>query len=112
MLKTLLNLFSILALVCAGLVLALCANQCFMYAPSDEQDEEYSIVEIFRGLRIIDKESEQERVSPLVSQAEELVLIINPPKPPEVKKSEPARPREVQPQRVALAPRPSGIHYR
>ena len=36
MLKTLLNLFSILSLVCAGLVLMLCANQWLEYAHSKD----------------------------------------------------------------------------
>ena len=95
MLKAILNLFSILSLVCAGFVLALCANQWFMYAQNNIKDEGSSIIEIFRDSGNVTKESDQEKVSPLVSQAEEFFLIIDPPKPPEVKKPEPVRPREV-----------------
>ncbi len=105
MLKTLLNLFSILSLVCAGLVLTLCANQWFMYAQNNIQDEGPSIVEIFKNIEDVSKENDQDKVSPLVSQAGEYALIINPPKPPEVKKVEP-KPRITQPP-VAYAPRPS-----
>ena len=106
MLKILLNLFSILSLVCAGLVLVLCANQWSMYAQSNIQAEGPSIVELFKSLDKFPKENEQERVSPLVSQASEYALIINPPKPPEVKKEEPLQPRITQPP-VAYAPKPS-----
>ena len=107
MLKYLLNLFSIVALICAGLLLTLCANQWFMYAQNNEQVEEPSIVEIFKGIGNISKENEQEKESPLVSQAGEYALIINPPKPPQVvKKVEPSQPR-ITPPPVALAPRPS-----
>ena len=97
MLKTLLNLFSILSLVCAGLVLTLCANQWFVYAHNNIQVEGPSIVEIFKSIGNIPKENEQERVSPLVSQAGEFALIINPPKPPEVKVEEKPQPKITTP---------------
>ena len=106
MLKLLLNLFSIISLVCAGFVLTLCANQWFMYAQNNEQDEEPTIVEIFKGLGNILKESEQEKIFPLVSQAGEFALIIDPPKPPEAKVDEKPQPR-ITPSPVALAPKPS-----
>ena len=103
MLKTLLNLLSILSLVCAGLILTLCTNQWFMYAQNNEQDEEPTIVEIFKGLGNILKENEQEKISPLVSQAVEYALIINPPKPPDVKKVEP-QPKVKTPPAFAIKP--------
>ena len=109
MLKVLLNLFSILSLICAGLILSLCANQWFKYASHNEQNEGPSIVEIFKNLGNIPKESDQEKISPLVSQAGEFALIIDPPKPPApivVKKVEEQEPK-VTPPPVVLAPRPS-----
>jgi hypothetical protein len=84
----------------------LCANQWFMYAQNNEQDEEPTIVEIFKSIGDIQIENEQEKESPLVSQAGEYALIINPPKPPNVKKPEPLQPRITQPP-VAYAPKPS-----
>ena len=55
---------------------------------------------------VIPKENEQERVSPLVSQAGDYALIIDPPKPLEiVKKVEPQT--KVTPSPPANAPRPS-----
>ncbi len=85
--------------------MTLCANQWFMYAHNDIQDAESSIVEIFKSLANIPKENEQEKEFPLVSQAGEFALIINPPKPPDVKKPEPPQPKVTPP--VASAPRPS-----
>ena len=105
MLKTLLNLFSILSLVCAGLFLTLCANQWLEYAHNDIQDESPSIVEIFKSSGNILKESEQNKVSPLVSQAGEFALVINPPKPPVVKIEEKPQPEVTPP--VFRAPKPS-----
>ncbi len=99
-------MFSLLSLVCAGLILVLCANQWFMFAPNDLQNEGPSIVEIFKSIGNIQKESEQEKTSPLVSQAGEYALIINPPKPPQAKVEEKPQPRITQPP-VAYAPRPS-----
>ena len=93
-------------MVCTGLVLMLCANQWFMYAPRNEQEEGLSIVEIFKNIGDVSKESEQEKISPLVSQAGEYALIINPPKPPELKKEGSPQPKITQPP-VAYAPKPS-----
>lgn len=105
MLKALLNLFSILSLVCAGLVLALCVNQWLESAHNDIQNEGPSIVEIFQISGNNSKESNQERVSPFVSQAGEFALVINPPKPPVVKVEEQPEPKVTPP--VFRAPRPS-----
>ena len=105
MLKILLNVFSILSLVCAGLVLVLCANHWLDYARNDLPNEEPSIVEIFHSSGNIPKENEQERLSPLVSQAGEYALIIDPPKPPEVVKNVEPQPKMTP--SPALAPRPS-----
>jgi len=99
-------MFSILSLVCAGLVLTLCANQWFMYAHNDIQDEKPSIVEIFHSIGNIPNESDQERVSPPVSQAIEFALIIDPPPPPEEKKVEEPKPIIAQSPRTS-APKPS-----
>ena len=80
-----------------------------MYAHDEEQDEEPSIIELFQRIGNIPKENNQEKVSPLVSQAGEFVLIIDPPKPPApivVKKVEEKEPK-VTPPPVVLAPRPS-----
>ena len=74
-----------------------------MYAQNNEQIEGISIVEIFKSIGNIPKEIEQEKISPLVSQAGEYALIINPPKPPEEKRIEP-QPRITQPP-VAFAPK-------
>ncbi|MBN2589592.1 MAG: hypothetical protein JXA96_07010 [Sedimentisphaerales bacterium] len=100
-------MFSITSLVCAGLMLMLCANQWLEYAHNNDiQDDSPSIVEIFQNSGNIVIENEQEKVSPLVSQAGEFTLIIDPPKPPEVvKKEEPLQPKITQP--VTFAPRPS-----
>ena len=92
-------------MVCAGLVFVLCADQWFMYAPNDLQNEGPSIIEIFKSLGKFPKEKEQGKTSPLVSQAGEYALIINPPKPQEVKKVEQSQPKVTPP--VAFAPRPS-----
>lgn len=105
MLKTLLNLFSIVALVCAVLVLALCANQWLEFVHNDIQLEGPSIVEIFKSLGNISNNNNQERVSPLVSQAGDFALIIDPPKPPEVARVEQPEPKITPP--VFRSPRPS-----
>ena len=105
MLKTLLNLFSILSLVCAGLVLSLCSSQWLSYAHNDIQNKEPSIIEKFQSLGEIPKENNQDKVFPLVSQAGEYALIINPPAPPEVKVEEKSKTKVTPP--VVLAPRPS-----
>ena len=105
MFKVFLNLFSILSLVCAGLLLTLCANQWLDYAQNDIQDEVPSIIEIFKSIGDIQIENEQEKEFPLVSQASEYALIIDPPKPPEAKVEEKPQPRITQP--PALASRPS-----
>ena len=107
MLKILLNLFSITALVCAGLLLTLCANQWLQYAYNNTQDEEPSIVETFQKIGNIQKESNQEKISPLVSQSSEFALIIDPPKPPVLPEiiAESPKPKVTPP--PAYAPRPS-----
>ncbi len=82
MLKTLLYMFSILALVCAVLVFMLSADQWLHYAYDNVQDEGPSIIEKFQNIENIRKESSQDKMSPLVSQSGEFALIIDPPKPP------------------------------
>ena len=108
MLKTLLNLFSILSLVCAGLVLSLCANQWLEYAHNNTQYDGPSIIEKFQNLGELHKESNQEQVSPLINQSSEFALIIDPPKPPapptEIKNETP-KPKVIPP--PAYAPRPT-----
>jgi hypothetical protein len=105
-LKALLYLFSILTFVCAGAIFVLCANQRLKYAHSNIPDESPSIVEIFQSLGHIHKASELERVSPLVGQAGEFALIIDPPKPPAPPEKIVESPK-ITPSPVALAPRPS-----
>jgi hypothetical protein len=105
-LKALLYLFSVLTLVCAGLVFVLCADQWLECAHSDEEDKELSITEKFQNLGEVRKIGEQDKVSPLVNQSGEFALIIDPPKPPappEEKKVE--SPKIIQP--IVSAPRPS-----
>ena len=83
----------------------LCTKHWMEYVHNNTQDEELSIVEKFQSFGNIPKENNQERVSPLVSQAGEFALIINPPAPPEVKVEEKPQPKVATP--VVLAPRPS-----
>ncbi|MBN2588425.1 MAG: hypothetical protein JXA96_01065, partial [Sedimentisphaerales bacterium] len=74
---------------------------------NDMQHEGHSIVDVFQDSGNIVIESDSERVSPLVSQAGEFALIIDPPKPPEVvKKVELPQPK-VTPSPPTYAPRPS-----
>jgi hypothetical protein len=105
-LKTFLYMFSISVLVCAGLVFVLCANQWLQYAHNNVQKIEPSIVEKFQSIGNIHKESNQEQVSPLVSQSSEFALIIDPPKLPEVVKEVEQPEPEVTPP-VFRAPKPS-----
>jgi hypothetical protein len=110
-LKALLYLFSILTLVCAGVVFVLCADQWLECAHSDEEDKEPSIIEKFQNLGNLQETDEQEKVSPLVSQSGEFALIIDPPKPPappEEKKVE--SPKIVQP--IVSAPRPLSARFK
>ncbi|MBN2589463.1 MAG: hypothetical protein JXA96_06350 [Sedimentisphaerales bacterium] len=77
-------------------MLVLCANQWFVYTHNDMQNDGYSIVDVFQNSGNIVIESDQERVSPLVSQAGEFALIIDQPKPPKVvKKIEPPQPKVI-----------------
>ncbi len=105
MLKALLYLFSIITLVCAAGLFVLCSNQWLGYAHNDIQNVEPSIIGIFKSLGNVSKENSHERVSPLVSQAGEFALIIDPPKPLAPPEKIVESPKIVQP--VALAPRPS-----
>ena len=80
-----------------------------MYAHNNPKDEDASIVDKFQRMGSIRIENTQEKVSPLVSQAGEFALIIDPPKPPAprvVKEVEEAQPK-VTLTPVVLAPRPS-----
>jgi hypothetical protein len=52
------------------------------YAHNDPYNEKPSIVEIFKSIGNINKASDLGRISPLVSQAGEFALVIDPPKPP------------------------------
>jgi hypothetical protein len=70
-LKVLLYLFSILTLVCAGVVFVFCADRWLQYAHNNKQDEGPSIVEKFQKLGDTRKTDEQEKVSSLVSQSGE-----------------------------------------
>ena len=92
-LKTLLNLFSILSLVCAGLVFTLCANQWLVYAHNDMRNDGRSIVDVFQNSGNIVIKSDLGKVSPLMSQANDFTLIIDPPKPPEVVKTVEPQPK-------------------
>ncbi|MBN2591181.1 MAG: hypothetical protein JXA96_15045, partial [Sedimentisphaerales bacterium] len=74
---------------------------------NDMQHEGHSIVDVFQDSGNIVIESDSERVSPLISQAGEFALIIDPPKPPEVVKKVDLRQPKVIPSPPALAPRPS-----
>ena len=103
MLKTLLNSFSLISLVCAGLMLMLCANQWFIYAHNGIQNKEPSIIEKFQSLGDVPKENNQDKVFPLVSQAGDYALIINPPAPQEVKVEE--KPQTKVAPAVVVAPR-------
>ncbi|MBN1973172.1 MAG: hypothetical protein JW787_06005 [Sedimentisphaerales bacterium] len=76
-----------------------------MYAQNTIQDEGHSIIEIFKRMGDIGKSDEQDKVSPLVSQAGEFALIIDPPKPPVPPEKIVESPKIVQP--VVSAPRPS-----
>jgi hypothetical protein len=105
-LKTLLYLFSLLTLICAGLVLMLCANQWLQYAHKDTKDERPLIVEKFQSMGNLHRDSYQDKISPLVRHSSEFALIIDPPKPPappEIKAESPQP--KVTP--TAFAPRPS-----
>jgi hypothetical protein len=92
-------------LVCAGVLFVLCSNQWLKYAHNNTQDESPSIVEIFQSIGNISKASDQERITPLVSQAGEFALIIDPPKPPVPPEKIVESPKITPP--VALTPRPS-----
>ncbi len=107
MLKVLLYLFSILTLVCAGLVFILCADQWFQYAQNNIQDDGTSIIERFQSIGNIHKESDQENISPLVSQLGEFALIIDPPKPPEPPEIKTETPQQKVTPPPVLAPKPS-----
>jgi hypothetical protein len=73
--------------------------------PFSSQDENPSIVEVFKSLGNVNK-ADQDRVSPLVSQAGDFALIIDPPKPPAPPEKIVESPK-ITPQPVALSPRPS-----
>ena len=98
-------MFSISALVFAGYVLFLCTDQRLQYAQNNTQDDSPSIVEKFLMLGNTHKDSNQEKISPLVSQSSEFALIIDPPKPAEVKVEQTLLPKVTSP--PAYAPRPS-----
>ncbi|MBN1974580.1 MAG: hypothetical protein JW787_13150 [Sedimentisphaerales bacterium] len=76
-----------------------------MYAHSNIQAEEPSIVEIFKRMGDIGKTGEQDKVSPLVNQAGDFALIIDPPKPPAPAEKIVESPKITPP--VVSAPRPS-----
>ncbi|MBN1975050.1 MAG: hypothetical protein JW787_15520, partial [Sedimentisphaerales bacterium] len=59
-----------------------CANQWLGCVHNYEQDIEVSIIEKFENMGNFKNTSELEKVSPLVSQAGEFALFIDPPKPP------------------------------
>jgi len=105
-LRALLYLFSILTLVCAAGLFVLSSNQWLEYAQNNTQDESPSIIEIFQSIGNINKEGDQGRISPLVSQAGDFALIIDSPKPPAPPEKVVESPK-ITPPPVALAPRPS-----
>jgi len=82
-----LQALSVLALVCAGIVFALCAAQWLRGTPQIEADSNLSVVEKFRQAGGDGERNTHETLSPLVAQAEAFALYLNPPKPVQVKEA-------------------------
>ena len=86
MLRVLLYTLGVLALISAGSVFALCGDlwwQEIREIRNIEQEKGTSIVEDFQQTRINRTEAEEDAVSPLVKQAADFALYVNPPAPVE-----------------------------
>ncbi len=88
-----LHALSVLALISAGVVFALCVVQQLQGAPEIERNPGLSIIEEFNRASRPSGKNDHETLSPLVEQAKAFALYLNPPQPP--------KPRE------APAPKPS-----
>jgi hypothetical protein len=76
-----LQALSIVALVSAGIVSVLCADQWLDRTPNADVRRGLSVVQEFKQAAGRSKKSEQ-TVSPLIKQAEAFALYLHPPKPP------------------------------
>jgi len=97
-LKTLLYMFGVMSLVCAGIVFYFSAEKWSQFAVNNEPIPKESIIEKFKQLDNLQAQNDKEVVSPLVKQSGEYALIINPPAPPKPKEEpkELIKPREFQ----------------
>jgi len=91
-----LQALGVLALVCAGIVFALCAAQWLRKAPETEPNSSLSVVEKFRQAGGDGKENTRETLSPLVAQAEAFASYLKPPEPMRVKEAPAPKPASRQ----------------
>ena len=94
-----LQIFSVIALISAGVVFGLCVMEYLQVEP--EIEPEPSILEKFKQSRVQRQKSIQKVSSPLIQQAEAFALYLNPPTPP---KPEPTKKKQVAIQRPNVRP--------
>lgn len=82
-----LQMLSVLALICTGLVFTRCAVWWLRGAPQIKEVSSLSVVEKFRQVDGYEKRDTQEALSPLVVQAEAFASYLKPPEPVRAKEA-------------------------